>query len=52
MNNATTNALNHPPFSALAQAFGISEAELLSALMRCIRFLPSRFRLMLAGGKP
>ncbi|MDD5392862.1 MAG: hypothetical protein PHE17_07560 [Thiothrix sp.] len=52
MNNATTNALNHLPFSALARAVGISEAELLSVLMRCFHFLPSRFRLMLAGGKP
>jgi hypothetical protein len=51
MNNATTNVLNRSAFLALAQAFGISEAELLAALLRCIRFLPQRFRLMLAGGK-
>ncbi|MDD5394590.1 MAG: hypothetical protein PHE17_16790 [Thiothrix sp.] len=52
MNNATTTHQNYTPFLALAQAFSISEAELRESLLRCIRFLPSRFRLMLAGGKP
>lgn len=36
-------------FSRLAQQFRVSEAELVAFLLRCVRFLPHRFRQMLEG---
>ncbi len=45
-----TNTLSCPlDFSWLAQQFRVSEAELLASLNRCVRFLPHRFRQMLAS---